>query len=387
MPQSAKKIVAIIAPNSFKGSINAVEAARIIGKAFTKADSRFEVVEMPIADGGDHFAEVMTHALGGELRECATVDALGQEVTAVYGLHRQKNIAVVEMARASGLALLKETELDPLKTSSFGTGLLIKNALDEGCRHILLGIGGSATNDAGTGILQALGFRFLNENGNELRGCGGNLGKIFRIDSSNADPRLQETTIRIACDVENPLLGENGCARVFAPQKGASEQTVAILEQHMAAFCKLMEKHAGKALGSMPRGGAAGGIAAGLHAFLQAELVNGIDLVLQELGFEEALAKAQLVVTAEGKLDQQTLEGKGPYGIAQKAKAAGKMVVAFAGAIPSENLEAFTAFDALFSIVSGPMPLQQAIEKGPGLLYTSASQAARLIAASTRLNS
>jgi len=370
-------ITVLSAPNSFKGSLDAVAAAEIIAAAFASVSDRFVVLQKPIADGGDHFMEVLTSALGGKKMSKEVTRPLGGKVEACYGMAGDK--AIIEMAKASGLALLATNDLNPLKSHSFGTGELIRDAIDKGARQIILGIGGSATNDAGTGILQALGYRFFDAEGNAVSPCGGHLDRIKKVDDSLVQPELKGVGFSIACDVDNPLLGKNGCARVFAPQKGATPKMVDLLEKKMADFAEIMCAHAGKDIGSMPKGGAAGGIAAGLHTFLNAELKGGIELVMKALDFERAWPQTDVVITTEGKFDFQTLDGKGPYGIAKEAQKQGKTVVALGGSIPQADLDRFEAFDALFSIVNGPIPLEEAMAKADALLFNAVQQVAKFL--------
>ncbi|WP_020527140.1 glycerate kinase [Flexithrix dorotheae] len=379
-----RKLKVIIAPNSFKGSLDAHKAANAIEAGLLKASSDFETVKLPIADGGDHFADVLVKALGGQMKLVEVSGPLGNKVQAAYGI-TPSGTAIIEMAKASGLALLKTEELDALNATSFGTGELMKAAINEGCKEIILGIGGSATTDAGVGILQALGFSFLDNDGREIPFGGGNLQKINKIDDDNVSRDVRDCKIKIACDVENKIIGESGSARVFGPQKGASPEQVSMLEQNLKHFVEVSKAFTGKDLASIDHGGAAGGISAGLKGYLDAEICNGIDLVMEILEFEKHLPTADIVITAEGKLDFQTLDGKGPYGIALKAKEAGKMVIAFSGNIPPEEQEKFKAFDALFAIEDSPMSLEKAMKEGERLLRNSAFQAGSLIMTSSKL--
>ncbi|MDW7691917.1 glycerate kinase [Flammeovirgaceae bacterium SG7u.111] len=368
----------LISPNSFKGSLGAFEVAEAIERGLKKASKSFETRCVPIADGGDHFADVLTKALGGRFVESEVTDPLGAKVKAKFGI-TPKGVAIIEMAKASGLALLNPNELDALNASSIGTGELMKKAVDEGCKEIILGIGGSATTDAGVGILKALGIRFFDKDGKEVWQGGEAVGKIQSVDTSGLDTRFEAVDIKIACDVENELLGERSAAKVFAPQKGASQLDVQKLDESLKSFADFTQKELGKEIGSLTHGGAAGGIAAGLYAWLGAELCNGIDLVMDQLGFDEHLPWADVVITAEGKLDFQTLDGKGPYGIAIEAKKHGILTVAFAGAIPPSELEKFEAFDTLLAIADSPMSLEKSMKECGRLLENAAFQVGKLL--------
>ncbi|MBX2841897.1 MAG: glycerate kinase [Flammeovirgaceae bacterium] len=380
-----RKLKVIIAPNSFKGSLDAHKAANAIESGLLKASSAFETLKLPIADGGDHFADVLVKALSGQMKKVEVRGPLGNKIQAEYGI-TPSGTAIIEMAKASGLALLKTEDLDALKATSFGTGELMKAAIKDGCKEIILGIGGSATTDGGVGILQALGYNFLDETGKEIPYGGGNLHKINKLDDSEVKEGIKLCKIKIACDVENKIIGESGSAKVFGPQKGASSEQVNILEENLKHFVEISKNFTGKDLSKIEHGGAAGGISAGLNGFLDAEICNGIDLVMEILEFDKHMPSADIVITAEGKLDFQTLDGKGPYGIALKAKEAGKMVIAFSGNIPPYEQEKFKAFDALFAIEDSPMSLDKAMEDGERLLTNSAFQAASLIIASSKMN-
>ena len=374
-----KKLKIIVAPNSFKGSMNALVAANAIEKGLITANPDFDIVKAPIADGGDHFADIMVHALEGDMLNVQVQNPLNEEIEAKYGITKDGKTAIIEMAKASGLALIENKKLDALNASSFGTGQLIKDAIERGCKEIILGIGGSATTDAGAGILSALGFRFFDNKNKSFVPTGGTLKEIVTIDDSNLLSGLEDCQILIACDVENPFLGEQGAARVFAPQKGASEQEVIELENNLNHFAKIVFQKTEKNISDLPHGGAAGGISAGLYALINAELINGTDLVLNQLGVLDELNNSDFVITAEGKLDFQTLEGKGPYGLALKAKAANNIVIAIGGSIPENELNRFEAFDALFALPDSPMSLEKAMNEGDRLLENLSFQIGKLI--------
>ncbi len=356
----------LIAPNSFRGSINALEVAQALAEGLQQVSPSFTIDVLPIADGGDYFATVLTQHFGGTLQVTQTVDPLGRPIEAHWGLVNGR--AFVEVAQASGTHRLVTAELAPLEVSSYGTGMLMKAALEKGCKEMMLGLGGSATVDGGMGILHALGIRFLDARGNELSASGTATGNIATVDLQGLMPQVAECSITLVCDVENPLLGKEGAASVFGPQKGATKAQVAQLEQNLTHFANITQQVTGISVGRLPHGGAAGGIAAFLHAYLGAEMKPGTETVLDVLQFDRHLAQADLVITGEGKLDAQTLNGKGPHGIAQRAKQKGKKVIGVAGAIPRENLSAFSDFDALVSICDRPMPLEEAMQYAPELL-------------------
>jgi len=348
--------------------------ARGVKRALPDAD----VVELGIADGGDGTAEVMGRARGGTFREVAAQDPLGRVRPACYAW-LSDGTAVLDVATASGLALLQEHERSALKTSSYGTGELVRAALAAGATRIVLGVGGSATADGGAGILQALGARLLDEQGRDLGRGGAELLRLAHIDLSQLTPRARDVRLEIACDVDNPLLGEHGAARVFGPQKGVTPEGVEVLERALTQFATVVERDFGCRIGEVARGGAAGGIAAGLCGVLGAELLPGVDVVLDAVGFDEALAGASLCLTAEGLLDRQSLRNKGPFGVARRASKYGVPVVALSGGIAPDVTERdFPEFAAMFCICARPMTLSDAMRDAASLLEAATAQVARL---------
>ena len=341
----------LIAPNAFKNSLDAVNVALAIDEGLKQSKLDCTTQCFPIADGGDGTGSLIVRSCNGKVVWKDVTDPLGRKIKASFGLIDDSKTAVIEMADASGLRLLKKGELNPLKTSSCGTGELIKFALDEGVSRIIIAMGGSATVDGGCGILSALGIRFLNNAGDVLKAVPESLGSMARVDISDLDIRVKDCEIVILCDVDNKLLGQKGAANVFGPQKGASADDVQFLESFLANFAKISTAQTGKNMADIEHGGAAGGATAGLHTWLNAKLVNGIEYFLKLTNFAQALQLTDLVITGEGSIDRQTLQGKGPYGVALQAKQAGLKVIGLAGVIPSapdEELDRF--FDQLICI-------------------------------------
>jgi glycerate kinase len=372
----AMKIVA--APNALKGSLSPFDAAAAIAAGARRALPAAEVVELGIADGGDGTAEVVCRARRGAFREATAADPLGRARTARYAW-LDDGTAVIDVATASGLALLQSGERDALRATSYGTGELLRAALDAGAKRVVLGVGGSATVDGGAGILQALGARLLDGDGRELERGGAALARIARLDVSGLAARAREVPIDVACDVDSRLLGEQGAARLFGPQKGATAEGVEQLEAALAHFAAVVERDFDSDIAAVTSGGAAGGIAAGLHGVLGARLLPGVDLVLDAVGFDAALDGAALCITAEGLLDRQSLRNKGPFGVARRAAARGVPVVALGGGIASDVTDAdFPAFAGMFSICARPMSLEQAMREAGPLLATAAERVVRL---------
>lgn len=370
----------VAAPNAFKGSLSAEQAAQAIEGGARRALPQLEVVTLPIADGGDGTAEVLCKACGGRFREAPALDALGRELAARYAL-LDDGSAVLDVATASGLARLAPSELDPLRASSEGTGQLVQAALAAGARRVVLGVGGSACIDGGAGVLRALGARLLDRAGRELAPGGAALTELSRIDLTGLDERARTVPIEVACDVDSPLLGEQGAARVFGPQKGASAAEIERLEAGLTRLAALIAEERGVDVTRVAGGGAAGGIAAGLHGLLGAKLVRGVELVLERVGFDRVIVGADLCVTGEGQLDRQSLRNKGPLGVARRAAAQGVPTLALVGGIAPDVTSAdFPELAAMFSICSRPMSREQAEREAGALLAAAAEQAVRLFA-------
>lgn len=372
----------IIAPDSYKGSISAKEAAEAIEKGIRRCLPQAEIVKIPIADGGEGTLDCMIEAGGGVKIPVRVTGPLGEPVDAAYGLLNGGETAVIELAAASGLTLVPEDQRNPLAATTYGTGELIRAALDYGCRHFIVGLGGSATNDGGAGILQALGMRLLDHNGQEVAPGGGNLGRIAAIDDSGFDPRIRNSRFVIASDVENPLVGPMGATRVFGPQKGATPGQVELLEQNLVHWADLIERATGCRLHEKSGAGAAGGTGGAFQAFFPAEFRRGIDVVIEHSRLREALAGTDLVLTGEGKIDHQTVSGKAPMGIAQEAQKYGVPVIALAGSV-GEGIDVLYkhGIHAVFSMVNGPMPLSAAMKDAAALLEQAAEQIVRAFCA------
>lgn len=324
----------LIAPNAFKHSLSAQEAAVHIEKGLKKSRLKCKTTLFPIGDGGDGTCLLIHEKLNGKLREVKVHDPLGKKINASYSVINEGSTAVIEMADASGIRLLKPDELNPLKAFSTGTGEMILDALDLNVEEIIIGMGGSATVDGGCGILYALGVRFLDKDKNSLLPYPSELANMENIDDSGIDPRLAHCQIKILCDVDNPLLGKAGAATVFGPQKGASYSDVVFLDNFLTKFSEITKKTTGKDIHSLTSGGTAGGAAAGMYAFAGAELVSGIDYFLKITEFEKELEKTDFLITGEGSLDEQTLSGKAPYGVAIRAKQKNIKIIALAGKVP-----------------------------------------------------
>ncbi|TLS35060.1 glycerate kinase [Pseudalkalibacillus caeni] len=370
----------VIAPDSFKESMTAMEAADAIAKGFSDVFPEAEIIRVPIADGGEGTVTALVDATGGRMIKAAVSGPLGKPVQAFYGLSGDGSTAFIEMAAASGLHLVPEKSRNPLYTSTRGTGELILKALDQGVSRIILGLGGSATNDAGAGMAQAVGVKLIDRFGNEIKEGGASLGDAVEIDCTNIDKRLAGITIEAACDVNNPMVGERGASAVFGPQKGANTDMVRMLDKNLSYFADLIKKELGKDIKYVPGTGAAGGLAGGLIAFLSAQLMPGVEMVLKTIGLEEHLRDASLVVTGEGKVDGQTAFGKAPAGVAALAKKYHLPVIAVAGQVNGNNdVLRKNGFDAVFSIIPGVIPLEEALENASSYTYHTARNIAEVL--------
>jgi glycerate 2-kinase len=368
----------VIAPDSFKGSITAMEAAAAIEEGVNRAHPGIKTVLMPMADGGEGTMTCLVQATGGHYEKVLVSGPLGNTVNATFGCLGHSNTCVIEMAEASGIALVDKNNLNPMEASTYGTGQLIKEALDQGYRHFILAIGGSATNDGGTGMLHALGMTLYDSTGSEITPAGKKLIDIKEIDVSDFDPRIQESTFLIASDVQNPLLGPTGATHVFGPQKGATPVMVKELEKGMENWADRVSQQTGFHLHDYPGAGAAGGIGGAFLAFFPAKMERGIDVVIEATQFNDSLESATLVITGEGQVDYQTASGKTPMGVAQAAKGKGVPTIVFAGSV-GEGIDSLYEYGikSVHSIVDGPMTLDEAIGRASDLLSKSAEQIMR----------
>ena len=370
----------LVAPNALKGSLGPIAAARAIAEGLAQSLPHADIDELPIADGGDATAAVLVHALGGGFFDADVEDPLGRTRKARFGVIDGGKEAVVEVAQASGLALLGPGERDPMAATSYGAGQLVLAALDRGCRRIDIALGGTATVDGGAGLVEALGARLVDGQGAPVLRGGGGLAALEHIDLAGMDPRINETAIVAICDVDNVLLGEHGAARTFGPQKGATPDMVSRLEANLARFADVIERDLGRDVRRLRHGGAAGGLAAGLAGILGARLEAGSDFVLERAKIRERLAGKDVVLTAEGRLDRQTLQNKAPHALARAARAMGIPVIALAGGI-SDDIEADAAhlFDVIVPICPRPMDLEDAMRQARELLAASAARVGRLL--------
>ncbi|QCS54470.1 glycerate kinase [Priestia flexa] len=351
----------VIAPDSFKESLSALEVAEAVEKGFKQVLPQANYVKVPMADGGEGTVQSLVDATDGEIISKTVTGPLGEPVEAFFGILGTKRTAVIEMAAASGLHLVPPAKRNPLMTTTKGTGELISAALDYGVNHIIIGIGGSATNDGGAGMAKALGAQLLDAEGNEILDGGGALGNLAFINLSTLDSRLQHVKIEVACDVDNPLTGERGSSAIFGPQKGATPEMVALLDRNLRHYAAVLERDLGQKIDDVPGAGAAGGLGAGLLAFLQAELKRGVDIVIEATNLLEAVRDADVVITGEGKIDGQTIYGKTPIGVAKTAKKHGIPVIGIAGNIGADSHVVYEhGIDALFSIVPGVTTLENA---------------------------
>ena len=370
-----------VAVDSFKGSLSSREVADAFEKGFKRVFSRCEVRKVSIADGGEGTVDALVEMLDGEEVVLEVADPLMRPVRARYGIVDGGRTAVMEMSAASGLPLLKVEERNPLKTTTYGTGEMIVDALKRGCRNFLVGIGGSATNDAGVGMLRALGFRFLDAEGRELVGGGEILERIVTIDDSGVLEELSEATFTVACDVTNPLYGPAGAAYVFAPQKGADAAMVERLDVGLRNFAEVVKRYNGERIAALPGAGAAGGLGGGFKALLGARLERGIEMVLTAMQFDKIIEGSDLVVTGEGRLDRQTVMGKAPSGVLRMARKMNIPCVAIGGAVEMCDELAESDFVAMLPILSAPMSLELAMEAevAKANVERTATQIARLL--------
>ncbi|QHM72238.1 glycerate kinase [Mixta intestinalis] len=353
----------VIAPDSYKESLSALQVASEIENGFRAIFPDAQYVKLPVADGGEGTVEAMVAATQGKIVRLTVTGPLGEPVEAFYGLSGDESCAFIEMAAASGLELVPSAQRDPLVTTSWGTGELIRNALDRGVQRFIIGIGGSATNDGGAGMMQALGAQLLNKDGEQIGYGGGALAQLARIDISTLDARLQQCRFEVACDVTNPLTGKEGASAVFGPQKGATPELVTRLDAALEHYAAIIQRDLDIDVLHVPGGGAAGGMGAALHAFCRAELRRGIEIVTEALGLDALVRDAALVITGEGRIDSQTVHGKVPIGVAKVAKRYNKPVIGIAGSLTADvGIVHQHGLDAVYSVIYSICTLEEALD-------------------------
>ena len=367
-----------LAFDSFKGSLSSSQVADAFEEGIHSYIPHCEICKVAIADGGEGTTEALVEALNGEYIDVMVSDPLGRPITARYGIIEHGKTAVMEMAKASGLPLLTPSEHNPLKTSTYGTGQMILHALERGCRNFLIGIGGSATNDGGMGMLSALGYHFLDKQGNILPGTGEMLSLVASIDDTHVHPALCKCHIKVACDVTNPLYGEQGAAYIFAPQKGADAQMVELLDNGLRNYAQVIEEYNGNNIATLPGAGAAGGLGGGFKALLEAQLVPGIEMVLDAMAFDDLIAGSTLIVTGEGCIDYQTVMGKAPSGVLRAAQQHNIPVVAIGGRVAWCDALRNSGFAAILHIAPDNLPLEEAMKRE--VAYENVRQTAMRVA-------
>ena len=355
----------VLATDSFKESMTSIEACDVMEKAIKKVKNDAEVIKVPMADGGEGTVEALVNATSGTFVETEVLNPLGQKIKASYGILGDKKTAVIEMAKASGIELIKREDRNPLITTTYGTGQLIKHALDNGIKHLVIGIGGSATNDGGCGMLQALGVKLLDKDNNEIPFGGGALNKIETIDISGIYGGIKDITFEVACDVTNPFVGPTGASYIFGPQKGADKEMVELLDNNLKHFAEKIKETLNVEIAEAPGAGAAGGLGGALLEFLNAELKSGIQLVIKYTNLEEKVQGADYVFTGEGGIDGQTIFGKTPVGVSKVAKKFNIPTIAFGGRVSDDADNLFEeGIIALFSIMRGVESLDDALKNG-----------------------
>ena len=368
-----KKI--LLSPQEFKESLSGYEVASAMKEGILRVDPLVNIEISPVADGGDGTLKTMVDVTNGNIVEETVENPLGDQIQAEWGKLGSSQTAVIEMARASGLALLKENEKSALKTTTYGTGQLFKSALDQGIKKFILAIGGSATNDGGAGFATAIGARLLDKNNNAIYPSGENLSLIEKIDLSNLDQRIKDIEVQVACDVNNPLCGETGASAIFGPQKGASNNDIDILDSNLLHWSELIKNQMGKDVKDIPGAGAAGGLGAGLMAFVNAELALGADIVLNTLDYDKKLKDIDLVIVGEGQTDKSTQYNKSPVAVSTRAKKLGIPVICISGSLGEGYKECTNqGIDSFFSIVNKPMELEFALNNAYDLISSSTEE-------------
>ena len=370
----------LIAPDSFKESLTAAQAAACMAEGIRSVLPDAAITELPLSDGGEGLTETLVSAMNGRMLAKEVTAPMGDRVTARFGVVGE-DTAILEMAQASGLALVPPAQRNPLQATTYGTGELIRAALDQGCRRLIIGIGGSATNDGGAGMARALGVRMLDARGQDIAAGPAGLLELDTLDMSAVDARLAHTEINVACDVTNPLCGPQGASRIYGPQKGADTAAVELMDRALARMAEVIERDLRLAVGEVPGAGAAGGLGAGLMAFAGATLQPGLDLVLEILSFDDLLAAGQdLIITGEGEINGQSLYGKVPVGVARRARKFGIPVLALVGNIgPNAEQVYAEGMTSIMSIAPGPITREQSMSRAGELLTNAAERAIRLI--------
>ncbi|WP_281545350.1 glycerate kinase [Grimontia sp. SpTr1] len=370
----------VIAPDSYKESLSAAEVAQAIENGFKTVLPTWRFTKLPMADGGEGTVQSLVDATGGSIIQVEVTGPLGTPVKGFFGLLGDGETAVIEMAAASGLHLVPSKERNPLVTTSFGTGELIKAALNNGAKHLIVGIGGSSTNDGGAGMAQALGVKLLDKDGQAIGFGGGALASLHTIDCSDVDPRLKNVKLEVACDVDNPLCGEKGASAVFGPQKGATPEMVKTLDANLALYADIMKSELGSDVKNSAGAGAAGGMGAALMGIFHADLRPGIEIVMDAVNLSEQLKDADLVITGEGRIDSQTIHGKTPIGVARCAKQFNLPVIGIAGSITQDSVVVYDhGIDVLFSVVSGACTLEDALANAKENVELTAQNVARTL--------
>lgn len=370
----------VIAPDSYKESLSAMDVAVAIENGFRRVMPDADIVKLPMADGGEGTVQSLVDATGGQIITVNVTGPLGNEVEGFFGLMGDGKTAVIEMAAASGLHLVPPSQRNPLVTTSFGTGELIKAALEHGATHLIVGIGGSATNDGGAGMAQALGVKLLDKEGNAIGLGGGALEHIHTIDCSGIDSRLAEVKLEVACDVDNPLCGEKGASAIFGPQKGATPSMVMKLDANLSQYADVMNTELGRDVKNSAGAGAAGGMGAALMGIFNADLRPGINIVMDAVNLSEHLKDADLVITGEGRMDSQTVHGKTPMGVARCAKQFNLPVIGIAGCVSNDvDVVHEHGIDAVFSVVPRSVSLEEALREGAVNVENTAANVARLL--------
>lgn len=375
-----KDLTIVLAPDSFKESMTAKEVCESMEAGIKKINKDITCIHVPMADGGEGTMQSLVDATCGKVHSLDVIGPLGDEIKAEYGILGDGEIGILEMASASGIHLVPKEKRNPLITTSYGTGQLIKACLDKGVKKLLIGIGGSATNDGGAGVVQALGGKLLDKEGNELDFGGGQLRKLHKIDLTNFDKRLKDIKIEVACDVNNPLCGEKGASNVFGPQKGATPEMIDLLDDSLNHYANIIKEQIGKDVLNVPGAGAAGGLGAGLMAFLNGELKKGIEMVIEYSKLEEKVKNADMVWTGEGSIDFQTQYGKTPIGVAKIAKKYNKPVIALAGRV-GDNIDVLyeKGIDSIFGIIRELTDIDEALLNGKKNIQKTSEDIVRLI--------